>query len=119
MIKYRAMDYYKSYYIIYTFPVYIVTELTKQDGGTKPPRFTNEMYRDFKDSQIQSYCQVIDHGCHAKFDEIAAAEPYPFVGATARCDAEILIKTIDMMVKRANNVPKEALMIWGLPEELR
>jgi hypothetical protein len=42
---------------------------------------------------------VIDHGCHAKFDEIAAAEPYPFVGATARCDAEILIKTIDMMVK--------------------
>jgi hypothetical protein len=56
-----------------------------------------------------------------KFDEIAAAEPYPFVGATARCDAEILIKTIDMMVKRANNVPKEeALMIWGLPEkELR
>jgi hypothetical protein len=45
------------------------------------------------------------------------AEPYPFVGATARCDAEILIKTIDMMVKRANNVPKEeALMIWG-PEK--
>jgi hypothetical protein len=55
-----------------------------------------------------------------KFDEIAAAEPYPFVGATARCDAEILIKTIDMMVKRATTFPREALMIWGLPEkELR
>jgi hypothetical protein len=39
-------DYYKSYDTSYTFPVYIVTELTKQDGGTKPPRFTNEMYRD-------------------------------------------------------------------------
>jgi hypothetical protein len=30
------VDYYKSY-TSYTFPVYIVTELTKQDGGTKPP----------------------------------------------------------------------------------
>jgi hypothetical protein len=76
------------------------------------------MYRDALKTVSQSYCQVIDHGCHAKFDEIAAAEPYPFVGATARCDAEILIKTIDMMVKRANNVPKEALMIWGLPEKV-
>jgi hypothetical protein len=45
-------DYYKSYDTSYTFPVYIVTELTKQDGGTKPPLHQRNVSRCFKDSQI-------------------------------------------------------------------
>jgi hypothetical protein len=51
-----------------------------------------------------------------KFDESASAEPYPFLGAVARSDAQLIAMTIDQMVSKANNVPKEeALTVWGLP----
>jgi hypothetical protein len=50
-----------------------------------------------------------------KFDETASAEP-PFLGAVARSDAQLIAMTIDQMVSKANNVPKEeALTVWGLP----
>lgn len=53
-----------------------------------------------------------------KFDESASAEPYPFLGAVARSDAQLLVMTIDQMVSKANNVPKEeALTVWGLPHK--
>ena len=55
---------------------------------------------------------------HQKFDETAAVKPYPYIGAVARSDPNILKCTIDAMVSDPNNVPQEeALSVWGLPEK--
>lgn len=50
-----------------------------------------------------------------KFDETAAVEPYPFIGAIARSHEGVLQATIDRMVKDPNNVPvEEATHVWGI-----
>jgi hypothetical protein len=54
-----------------------------------------------------------------KFDEVAAAEPFAFVGATARRSRSILELTIDRMVEAPSNVSEvEAASAWGLPPKV-
>lgn len=53
-----------------------------------------------------------------KFDETAAVEPYPFIGAVARSHEGVLHATIDRMVQDPHNVVvEEAVNVWGLPAE--
>jgi hypothetical protein len=74
-------------------------------------KFTRQMYRDedSESTEMQSSMVVFQSSTKRR------REPY-LLGAVARSDAQLIAMTIDQMVSKANNVPKEeALTVWGLP----
>jgi hypothetical protein len=70
----------------------------------------------YRDALKTVRAQRVQYGGISKVRRNGVGRAVPFLGAVARSDAQLIAMTIDQMVSKANNVPKEeALTVWGLP----
>jgi hypothetical protein len=107
----QSTEYNASYDTEYLFPVYTSVENTKQQGGSSALSLRDKCIETLKDSESTESCKVV--WWYFK-SSTKRRRQYAFLGAVARSDAQLM--TIDQMVSKANNVPKEeALTVWGLP----